>query len=213
MSNNSAILVPPPGSRSGGATALVTNDIHDIRPPVPIPNPWLWLWLGLGLLAVIAAGLGLWFFWRKKRVEAPPLPVVPPHVRAKHKLAGALSMLHDPRAFCSLVSDTLRLYLEERFSIKAPERTTEEFLIELNETTLLNLEQRARLAEFLEKCDMVKFAKFEPTETELRALLEAAMRLIDETQFEYIPMSGQSSAAIRPGIPPNVPTEVQVKHE
>jgi hypothetical protein len=162
------------------------------------------------LLVVLATGLGVWLWWRKRRVETPPVPVTPPHVRAKHRLAGALSMLHDPRGFCGLVSDTLRVYLEERFSIKAPERTTEEFLVELNETTILNLEQRARLAEFLERCDLVKFAKFEPAEDELRGLLDSAIKLIDETQYEYVPALGQSSAAIRPAIGSEPPVETKL---
>jgi hypothetical protein len=117
-------------------------------------------------------------------------------------------MLHDPRQFCSLVSDTLRVYLEERFTVHAPERTTEEFLVELGEMPILNADQKQRLAEFLERCDLVKFARFEPTESELRALLEAALRLIDETQYEFAPaVEADPKVSIRPVSPPRVPVE------
>ena len=77
----------------------------------------------------------------------------------------------------------LRIYLEERFSLHAPERTTEEFLHELQATELLNDNQKVFLEDFLRRCDLVKFAQHEPTEPELRELLESALRLIDETQM------------------------------
>jgi hypothetical protein len=60
------------------------------------------------------------------------------------------------------------LYLEERFDFHAPERTTEEFLYELQATELLTRDQKESLAEFLKRCDLVKFAKYEPREPELR---------------------------------------------
>ncbi|HEY5915073.1 MAG TPA: hypothetical protein VJA21_31145, partial [Verrucomicrobiae bacterium] len=64
----------------------------------------------------------------------------------------------------------------------APERTTEEFLRELKHTNLLTPDQKRSLGEFLEKCDLVKFAKYEPAESELRDLHGSAVRLVEETE-------------------------------
>ncbi len=193
-SNTSALIVPPPSS----ATVAITNDIRDIKPPVEVPNEWAWVWIAVIALVILAAGVVAWFWWRKKRLQIPPVPVVPPHIRARQKLAGAIALLHDPRLFCSLVSDTLRIYLEERFHFRAPERTTEEFLQELHATTLLNTDQKQRLAEFLEQCDLVKFARFEPAELTLRALLDAALRLIDETRYDALASSAPATASVSP---------------
>src|SRR5205814_9159516 len=123
-----------------------------------------------------------------------PVPVIPPHVRAKNKLREALSLISDPRLFCIAVSDALRVYLEERFNFRAPERTTEEFLLDLQRTTLLSPEQKESLASFLQECDLVKFARFEPNEHELRRLHDAALRLIDETQYDRIEAVTASNA-------------------
>ena len=120
-------------------------------------------------------------------------------------------MLHDPRLFCSLVSDTLRIYLEERFHFRAPERTTEEFLQELHATTLLNTDQKQRLAEFLAQCDLVKFARFEPAELTLRALLDAALRLIDETRYDALASSAPATASVSP--PPAPQPEISIHHD
>lgn len=97
-------------------------------------------------------------------------------------LEKALELIARPKPFCILVSDTVRVYLEERFNFHAPERTTEEFLHELRGTDLLAAEQKEKLGEFLESCDLVKFAKYEPGEKELRGLHDSAVRLVEETE-------------------------------
>lgn len=147
-----------------------------------IPNPWFWVWLALGALALAGLFFWAWKRWRKRKAETPPAPAIPAHVRAKQKLEEALALIGRPKEFCIIVSDTIRWYLEERFNFHAPERTTEEFLYELQETDLLLPDQKESLTEFLKRCDLVKFAKYEPGEPELHALHAAALRLVEETE-------------------------------
>jgi hypothetical protein len=158
------------------------NDIRDIKPPVEIPSGWEWLWWVLAALATIAVAVMIWRWWQKRRSQIPVEPPVPAHVRAKQKLQEALALITRPEPFCVLVSDTIRVYLEKRFNFRAPERTTEEFLRELQGTDLLSAEQKEKLGEFLERCDLVKFAKYEPREPELRELHGSALRLVEETE-------------------------------
>lgn len=160
---------------------LLTNGLRAVKPPLEIPSGWSWLLWALGALlaAALIAGLVLWL--RRAR-QTPPPPPVPPHVRARQRLEAALALLAEPKPFVIEVSDTLRGYLEERFNFRAPERTTEEFLRELQTTALLNDAQKLSLADFLQRCDLVKFARYEPTERELRDLHSAACRLVNETE-------------------------------
>jgi len=165
------------------ASANATADtLRDIKPPVEIPNVWLWVAIGVAalVLAALVIGLILYFSLRKKQV--PVVPPIPPHVRAKQKLQEALALIGEPKPFCTLVSDTARFYLEERFTFRAPERTTEEFLYELQATNLLLPDQKESLGEFLKQCDLVKFARYEPREMELRGLHDSALRLVKETE-------------------------------
>jgi hypothetical protein len=164
------------------SSSVPTNALRDIKPPVEIPSGWAWAWWTLGALAVAAFAFWAWRVWQKKRLEVPPVPVIPPHVRARQKLEEALALIGQPREFCILVSDTIRLYLEERFDFHAPDRTTEEFLYELQGTNLLMPDQKESLSEFLKRCDLVKFARYEPREPELRDLHAAALRLVEETE-------------------------------
>lgn len=173
--------------------AASTNSLRDIKPPVEIPNTWLWVWLAVGaLVAVIVAWLA-YRSWLKRRPELPAEPPVPAHIRARKKLEEALALLAQPREFCILVSDTIRWYLEERFDFHAPERTTEEFLYELQNTELLTRDQKESLGEFLQRCDLVKFAKYEPGEPELRDLHAAALRLVEETEPELVTAANAES--------------------
>jgi hypothetical protein len=189
--NSSALVVPagPPNTNSAAA-----QDIRPIRDPVPLGPDLTWLWI---LLAVAAfAALAWWWFTRKKPPVVDPALLIPPHRRAKERLRGATELLSDPYAFCSLVSDVIRVYLEERFNLHAPDRTTEEFLDELRNSSRLNEEHKALLENFLMKCDLVKFAREEPTELELRGLLDAALRLIDETREASVPSATSENMAV-----------------
>jgi hypothetical protein len=173
-----------PGSH--GAAAPVVPDLRPIKPPVSIPNPWVWLGWGLALALLAAAIAGLRWWRKKHQPQTPSPPPIPPHVRARQRLDRALKYLSDPRLFAFEVSDAVRLYLEERFDLHAPERTTEEFLTELQDSSALTAEQKACLGRFLQSCDLVKFARYEPHEEVLRELHAAACRLVDETRFEPV---------------------------
>ena len=164
------------------SAAPVADDIRDIKPPLAIPNGWEWLWWALFALAATVILFVLWQRWQKRKADKPVPPPIPAHVRAKQKLADALALISQPKPFVIAVSDTARTYLEERFDFHAPERTTEEFLRELSGTDLLVKEQKESLGNFLASCDLVKFAKYEPGETELRGLHSSAIQMVEETK-------------------------------
>ena len=173
------------------ATNIITNlatqvaeatDIRDIQPLVKIPDNWIWFWLLLALLAFLALALWLWKVYQRRKAEIPTEPPVPAHVVARQRLEEALSLLHEPKPFIIAVSNALRSYLEDALQLRAPEQTTEEFLVELQHSALLADTQKDSLKDFLQSCDLVKFAKHEPREAELRELHAYAVALVAETE-------------------------------
>jgi hypothetical protein len=182
------------------ATNSLVEGLRDIKSPVAISTGWEWMWwaLGVAAIAVLLLGLLIFLMTRRKRISLPP--VIPPHQRAKERLEEALALIGMPKPFTIAVSDALRTYLEERFRFRAPERTTEEFLHELKRTELLLPDQKEGLGEFLQRCDLVKFAQYEPSKAELLTLHGAACRLIDETAPHPEPAiePGQAQTAGRP---------------
>jgi hypothetical protein len=200
VTNSSALIVPvPPPATNAAAAAPVFHEAP--KPLIYIPNGWAWaLWV-LAILALLAALYAGWRWWqRKPAVVAPPVPA---HVRARRKLEQALAMISEPKPFSVLVSGAIREYLEERFDFRAPERTTEEFLHELQGSSLLTRDQKQSLGEFLASCDLIKFAKYEPTETELRGLYQSALRLVNETEPRPVPANVPPPAAPQPAIETN----------
>jgi hypothetical protein len=181
--NDQALILSSPQTNT-----VVTNDIRAIRAPVtgirtPFKSP-----VDAFTVFEIAAGaiilaLATILIVRKMRERAAPhVRVVPLHERARLRLEQALRLIDDPYWFCSEVSDAIRAYLEDRFAFHAPERTTEEFLQELQATPLLTPQQKQSLGAFLNQCDLVKFARHIPTETALRELHASAVHLVSETE-------------------------------
>src|SRR5205814_2232301 len=183
--NSSAVIIPAPSpATNAAATNALAADIRDVKAPVEIPGGWFWLGCAAGALAAALLSYFAWRYWRNHRAQAPaPALVIPPHERARRKLQEALDLIDQPRLFCTLVSDALRLYLEEAFSLRAPERTTEEFLDELQSSALLSFSQKQLLGDFLMRCDLVKFAEHEPPVDQLQELHASALRLVDETSY------------------------------
>jgi len=174
---------PPNLTNSVAGAIELGDDILDIRPPVEIPNGWLWLLYVLAAVAVVILALALARYLRRRLqvVVPPPIPYVEPHALARRRLEAALRLIEDPYRFCIAVSGALRGYFEGRFTVHAPDRTTDEFLEELHDRASLTPVQREQLAAFLAQCDLVKFAQDEPTRQDLERLHQFALSLVEET--------------------------------
>ena len=138
------------------------TDIHDIRPPVPVGfdmPPWLMP----VLIALVVAGLlaALFFRWRrhrKKRVIETIVPELPPEMIAKQALDGIGDVRgQDGKAFYFRLSAILRRYIFGRFSVGAPEMTTEEFLPCIDRLPI-DRELARQLKQLCRAMDPVKFA-------------------------------------------------------
>jgi len=81
------------------------------------------------------------------------------------------------------LSAIVRRYLERRYDIRAPELTTEEFLLVATARPELDAEHRALLTQFLERCDRVKFAGYRPDADESLATLKAARGFVEDTRL------------------------------
>ena len=66
----------------------------------------------------------------------------------------------------------------------APERTTEEFLYELQHSDALVPDDQATLRSFLEHCDLVKFARHEPATDEIQRTFDLVKTFIEKTRSD-----------------------------
>lgn len=81
------------------------------------------------------------------------------------------------------LSSIVRAYLEGRYEIRAPELTTEEFLLVATARPELTDAHREQLEAFLERCDRVKFAGYRPDSEESIATLAAARDFVEDTRL------------------------------
>lgn len=167
--------------------AAESADIRDIAPPEPIPVDWRLPALVAGLVAVLAGLLGLaWWFVRGRTAAAPGQREPAPHERAEHALAVLAAGRQLERGafkeYYAELSGIVRRYLEDRFGVRAPEMTTEEFLMATARGDALRPDHRALLGEFLAESDLVKFARHRPTIEAAERALAAARRFVADTR-------------------------------
>ena len=164
----------------------LNQEIHDVKPPMELPESFLWPWGVLIILFVlILAGYIFWWLRYKRMSNAAPLKTRTPWEIAHERLSTlehkGLSNQEQFEAFYVELSSIMRRYMEDQFSLRAPEMTTEEFLNHLQTTSHLNDQQKDIFKDFLNACDMVKFARYGPTEKETQESLKLARTLINET--------------------------------
>ena len=162
--------------------------IDDIEDVLEMPRQASYTWVWALVVVAVAAAAGLWLYLRRKRVKElvrifrPAHEIAYERLRAlvKEDLVGAGKI----KEFYERISDILRHYIEHRFSLKAPERTTEEFLAELANTEVLPAAEKQRLGEFLKHCDLVKFAKHNPTTQQIQETFDLVKDFIEKTKSD-----------------------------
>jgi hypothetical protein len=162
--------------------------IADIEGVVTIPTKPFYGWIWALPAAGIAALVILWLYRRGRRTEELIRIFKPAHEIAYDRLQALVKQdlvtAGKLKEFYECISDILRHYIEHRFNLKAPERTTEEFLLELTFTNSLAGPDQKRLGEFLQHCDLVKFAKYSPTTEQIQKAFDLVKNFIETTKSD-----------------------------
>ena len=182
------------------------TDIRDIKPPEDVPFDWRPVLVGGAVLvALIGIGLALYYVLNRFR-RAAVLPPRPAHEVAlealSHLRAKRLPQAGQFEAYYVALSAIVRTYLEDGLQVRAPEMTTEEFLVAVTRDSSAPRSRSDRqppkgrggrpsrlppahqrlLGTFLSQADLVKFARHRPSLDESDVAYEAAKRFVDETR-------------------------------
>ncbi len=165
------------------------SDVRDIKPPVSLDKRYFKLYIIIaivfGVLVLIAAVLH--YIYHKKQTETEPVQEILPAWQIAYNDLESLKELDliskgSIKEYYYRLSNIVRQYIENRFKLMAPERTTEEFLTEMMVTDRLTGDHKELVGNFLEHCDMVKFAAYGPDSREIENSFNSAKKLVDETK-------------------------------
>ncbi len=167
--------------------------VKDIRAPFEEPFDWKWylpyVYIGLAILVAI---LIVWYILkkikdRKPKEVAPPKPKIPAHITALASLekikTEAIWKENNVKEYYSKITDTIRLYIEERFKIQALELTSDE-IIQVFKSQVIDSDSKSKLYQMLTLSDFVKFAKQIPIEAEHTLTLNNAFDFVNGTKRE-----------------------------
>ncbi len=167
------------------------GNLRDIKGPLELPRRWqpVILW---GLAAALLIVLGGILYHLRARRTAPDAPVVKgPAAPPKPSGQAALDALDELEAarliergllkeYHVRISEIIRAYIEGQLRVPAMELTTREVLDGLSRAAL-GRELTMEFGDFLECCDLVKFAKHKPSPRAALSLLPAARELVART--------------------------------
>ncbi len=151
------------------------------------PNPVIIISVTAGILLTVIL-LFCFIYLKRKKSRQKVRIFKPAHQIALERLGKLreqnLIQQGLVKPFYQRISGILRRYIEDRFGLRAPERTTEEFLHELKYARPFGDEDRDLLADFLKHCDMVKFAEYRPDSEMTDKTFELAESFIEKTKDE-----------------------------
>jgi hypothetical protein len=150
--------------------------------------PWVWV-LGIASMAAIAVSGGTLAyrnFARRRRIarQRSAYDVAVTRLRALEG-RGAPGDADADGWFVEL-SAIVRGYLEQRYALRAPELTTEEFLQVAAARPELSGDHRRQLSDFLARCDQVKFAGYRPEASISIETLGGARGFIEDTRLKEV---------------------------
>jgi hypothetical protein len=164
---------------SGPALAESAEDIRDIRGPKAVPGSWVLP----ALVGALVVALYAYAVWRRRhRAARRRTPTLAEQTLQRLEGTRPLMRPATAREFGIAASEAIRDYIEKRFDVVATQRTTEEFLQTLLQSSNEALARhRALLAEFLQQCDFVKFAGASLAVTDMESLFRSARGFVLET--------------------------------
>jgi hypothetical protein len=179
-----------------GVEIDTAKGIVDIQPNYEVTYPFTervgdflknyWHWFAIGGAVIALFLLVRLIKNRRPEKPEPEAPKIPAHI-------PALAVLHellreerwkqpDKKEYYSKLTDTVRLYLEQRFGIFAMEKTTREIIGDLKKADITE-DDKQSLRKILNKADMVKFAKMTPSDEDGFVSLSQSIEFVERTKI------------------------------
>jgi len=163
---------------------LAQQNFHEIAPPVDysfIPTLAIFLASFVGLSLI---GLIVWLLKRKPKPALPPKLPRDIALEELNRISDEIDRMN-PYQFSICVSDILRRYVTNQFALPVTRQTSVEFLTALAKSSPFSANEKSLLEDFLNRCDLIKFARYEATPADSRLLLEEATAFVKGEQIAF----------------------------
>lgn len=151
----------------------------------PLGPAWAW-----GLALVVGTAIAAPFAWRAFVAARARSRQRSAYEIARQALDGLLAEGSPDAArmdgFYVALSLIVRTYLEDRFGLRSPELTTQEFLTEMGRSPDLARSHQQLLRDFLTQADLVKFAGHRPDPSDVDESIASAERFLEETRDQVL---------------------------
>jgi hypothetical protein len=164
---------------------FLAQEFHDIAPPIDYSLIPRWV-IFLGTFAALTiAGLIVWLIIRSRKRAVPTKSARERALDLLERMQSDVEKMQ-PYRFSIRVSDALRHYVTEQFNLPVTRQTSVEFLNGLTKASPFSEEEKSLLEDFLNRCDLIKFARYEATPADSTLLLEEATRFVKGGQLATV---------------------------
>lgn len=160
----------------------IKDQLRSIAPPVHYVDAIDLFWLVVALAALLAVAAALiWWFYFRKRPRKPPVPPLSPRQIAAARLQQILARMDEmtARDFGNEVCDILRVFIGAQYGLHPERQTSPEFLESVTRSHAFSRHEHALLTDFLDGCDLLKFARLDATRDAKERLVQEAVEFIE----------------------------------
>jgi Domain of unknown function (DUF4381) len=161
------------------------EEFHDIAPPVDYSLWPTWVVFCAVFVALTLIGLIVWWIARRRPQPPPPRSAREQALERLERIWEEIEVV-SPYEFSIRVSDILRRYVTEQYNLPVTRQTSVEFLTGLTSSSPFSEDEKSLLTDFLNRCDLIKFARYEATIEDSRLLLEEATRFVKGGQLAIV---------------------------
>jgi uncharacterized protein DUF4381 len=164
---------------------IAAEEFHDIAPPVDYSLIPAWLVFIIAFVGLSLVGLAVWWFVNRRKKSSPPKLPREIALEELDRISSEIGSM-TPYQFSIRVSDILRKYVTQQYGLPATRQTSIEFLSALTKASSFSDEERSLLEDFLGRCDLIKFARYEATTSDSELLLQEAIRFVKGGQLATV---------------------------
>ncbi|HLE11098.1 MAG: hypothetical protein A2504_01620 [Bdellovibrionales bacterium RIFOXYD12_FULL_39_22] len=168
------------------AEGFVLKDIKELR---KLSSIWRWWQILLVVLILIGVLVSIYWF-RRKQVKVEEVISIPPHQWARQELAklAALDLLMagECKRYSFALSDIMRKYFENVFSLSVTDMTIEEIKKSMRGDLAIDNNLKKEFLEILQMTDVVKFTDSKLSQEEGVRIMKQATAFVESTTLKEV---------------------------